>query len=69
MRCRASLRHAQGPLDGFEVHRADVGIVPRLLSMTERGVENAAFAIHFAPGHGKVMVSAMNSRIVVIIEL
>src|ERR1700723_3872411 len=33
MRCRASIRHAQRPLDGFKIHRANVRILPRFSCM------------------------------------
>ena len=34
MRCRVSLRHTRGPLDGFKIHLANIRILPRLSRMS-----------------------------------
>jgi hypothetical protein len=52
----ATLGHAQPPLDGLEVHFADVGVAPGFLSVSEGRVENAAFAIHLGPGNREIVV-------------
>ena len=36
MACRASIRHPKGPLDSFEVHLANVGIIPRFFRVSQR---------------------------------
>src|ERR1700728_3866639 len=69
MRCRASLRHTQGPLDRFKIHLANIRILPRFSRMSKRGVENPALAIHFAPCHWKVVVGAVDTRVVRVVQL
>src|ERR1700733_3175481 len=69
MRRGAALSHPQCPADRFEVHLADIWILPRLFGVSQSGVEDTAFAIHLAPRDGKIMVGAMNARIVRIIQL
>ena len=39
------------------------------LGVAEGGVEDAALAVHLAPGHGEVMIGAMDAGIVVVVEL
>src|SRR5579859_7735766 len=69
MRSRATLRHAQNPADRLKIHLTDVWIAPRFFGMAQRGIEHAPFAVHFRPRHSKVMVRAVNSRVVFIIQL
>ena len=68
MRDCTSFRHLQRPLDGFKVHFAHVGVVPGLLGVAEGRVEDAALSVHLAPRHGKIMVGAMDARIVGVVQ-
>src|SRR5271165_6279825 len=69
VRGRTSFSHSQRPLDGFKVHLADIGVLPRFFSVSKGGVEDAALAVNLAPGDREVVVGAVNARVVVVIEL
>src|ERR1700759_2044446 len=68
MRGSAAVCHSERPADRFEVHLADIGILPGLFGVTQCGIEDAPLAVHLAPGDGKVMICAMNTRVVVVAE-
>ncbi len=37
--------------------------------MPQRGVENPSFTVHLAPRHGKIVVGAMDARVVLVVQL
>ena len=53
----------------FEIHLANVRILPCLFRMTKRRVEDAALPVHLAPGHGKIVVVAVDAGIVLVVSL
>ena len=64
MRSGPAFGHAEDPLDGFEVHFLDIGVVPSFAGVPKRGIEDAAFAMHFGPGDGEIVIVAVNARVV-----
>ena len=66
---RAALGHAQGPSDCFEIHFANVGVVPGFLGVAEGGIEDAPVAIHLAPGYGKIVIGAVDTWIIGVVSL
>ena len=59
MRSCAAFRHAQHPLDCFEIHLANVGITPGLLRVAEARIEYAPFAVHLRPRDREVVVRSV----------
>src|SRR5579872_3590694 len=66
VRRRAALGHPKYPFDGFEIHLADVRVVPGFLSVAQCRIEDSTLAIHLVPGNGKIVIRTVDARIVVV---
>src|ERR1700733_1909020 len=68
VRRRASLGHSQRPLDRLEIHLLYIRIFPSLFGMPQGGIEDPSFTVHLAPRDGEIVIRAMNTRVVLIVQ-
>ena len=58
-----SVDELERPFDRFDDHRLHLGSVPVGFDVAERGIEDAALAVHLGPRDREVAVLAMHARI------
>jgi hypothetical protein len=67
MRGGAALGHADPPFQCFEVHLRNVGTAPGFFDLSQRGVENATFAVHLRPGESEIVIGARDVGAIAVI--